>query len=134
MQAASTFNIRSIDPPTTSASRLDDPPRSTSTSARLRPDAYSSPRPSGPSINDAQSSPSSFGPDTYASSWSTPMPSATSSTLRPPPGLPIPSHLRPPPLRRDGYQPYRFGHLAFKYIEDEMKRNNVDPNGNNGST
>jgi hypothetical protein len=62
------------------------------------------------------------------------MRSAPSSTLRPPPGLPIPANLLPPPLRRESYQPYRFGHLAFQYIEDEMKRKNVAYKGNNGAT
>jgi len=103
-------------------------------SAHLRGGAYSTPRPTGSSTNDAQSSPSSIGLDTSAPSSSTPLRSATSSTLRPPPGLPIPATLRGPPLRREGYQPYRFGHLAFPYIEAEMKRKQDAAKNNNGAT
>jgi hypothetical protein len=64
------------------------------------------------------------------------MRSATSSTLRPPPGLPMPvsTNFNPPQLRRDGYQPYRFGHIAFPYIEAEMKRKNAASKGRNGAT
>lgn len=61
------------------------------------------------------------------------MRSATSSTLRLPPGLPIPPDVRPPPLRREGYQPYRFGHLAFPYIENEMKRKQEAAKNNNNN-
>ena len=70
-----------------------------------------------------------------------PLPTMLSPALHPldqtpklPLGLPSPTHLRPPPLRRENYQPYRFGHLAFKYIEDEMERKKAASNGNNGTT
>jgi hypothetical protein len=48
--------------------------------------------------------------------------------------MPVATNFNPPQLRLNDYQPYRFGHLAFPYIEEEMKRKNAAPNGNNGFT
>jgi hypothetical protein len=48
--------------------------------------------------------------------------------------MPVSANLKPRQLRRNGYQSYHFGHLAFPYIEEEVKRKNAASKGSNGNT
>jgi len=152
MQAASTSNLHSVDLATRCVFNTPDRPHSdTQALTHLKSTTHPISGLSAVPTSDAQSSPSSFGPDHYASLRSTPVRSANPSTSRPPPGLSIP--IKPPPglynlknlslrsrfpvrapaqPRRPGYQPYIFGHLAFDYIGEELQRKEDSSQGNNG--
>lgn len=152
MQAASTSNVHSVDLATRCAFNTPDRPHSDNQA--LTHLKFTTHPTSGSSVvptSDAQSTPSSFGPDHYASLRSTPVRSAYPSTSHPPPGLSNPIN---PPLslhnlknlsfrfrvpvctparpRRPGYQPYNFGHLAFDYIAREMQSKRDSSQGNDG--
>lgn len=152
MQAASTSNVQSIDSAARRAFNTPDRPHSdTQALTHLRSTTH--PVSHSPAIptSDAQSSPSSFGPDHYASLRSTPVRSDNPPTSRPPPGLSMPANLphglynlkdlfprfkfpvrAPAQQHLPGHKPYVFGHLAFDYVRGELQRKKDSSQGSNG--